>query len=379
MRILIDCSQIPQNKSGVGNYAVNLVREIALHDKVNTYFVLVQSDEAAFDEIKNEKLHIIYVKSRVFRKLLFRFLLEQFFIPYFMLTHRIHLVHSLHYSFPLITFGRKKAVTLADMTFFLMPMNHTAFKRHYFRIFIMLAAILANRIIAISESTRQDFLKRFRGAERKVVAIPLGKPNLETQGDSHKTLAAKHPKFDLNGEYILFIGTLEPRKNLKTLILAYHRLNQKKPIGPLMVVGGRGWGYEDIFRLVSNLGLEKKVIFTGFIDDREKFNLLQRATVFVYPSLYEGFGIPVLEALSLGVPTITSNVSSMPEVAGDAALLVDPLNVCQLSAALKDLLENPSLRQKLSIKGIEQASKFNWEKTAKETIAVYGEALKCVQ
>jgi glycosyltransferase involved in cell wall biosynthesis len=379
MRILIDCSQIPQNKSGVGNYAVNLIREIARQDTCNTYFVLIQSDECSFDEIDNENFHRIYVKSQVFRKLLFRFLLEQVFIPYFMLAHRIHLVHSLHYSFPLITFGRKTAVTLADMTFFLMPMNHTAFKRHYFRIFIRLAAILANRIIAISKSTRQDFLKRFRGTESKIVTIPLGKPNLETQGYSNKTLITKHPKFDLNGEYILFIGTLEPRKNLKTLILAYHRLNEGKPIGPLVVVGGRGWGYEDIFLLVSNLGLEKKIIFTGFIDDREKFNLLRRATVFVYPSLYEGFGIPVLEALSLGVPTITSNVSSMPEVAGDAALLVNPLDVGQLFAALKDLLGNPSLRQKLSTKGIEQASKFTWKKTAKKTIAVYREAMKYVQ
>lgn len=375
MRILIDCSQIPKNKSGVGNYAVNLIREIARNDKVNIYFVLLQSDEEAFDEIQNEKFHRIYVKSRVFRKLFFRFLLEQFFIPFFLLARRIDLVHSLHYSFPLITFGRKTVVTVPDMTYFLMPMNHTFIKRHYFRLFIMLAAIFATRIIAISQSTQRDFLNRFYDAEGKVATIPLGRPNLDIRRACNKKPGTQDSKLGLNEEYILFIGTLEPRKNLKTLIQAYHRLIQEGPVGPLVVVGGRGWGYDAIFRLISNLELEKKIIFTGFIDELEKFNLLQKATVFVYPSLYEGFGIPVLEALSLGVPTITSNVSSMPEVAGDAALLVNPFSVGELTNALKELLTNPFLRKELYSKGIEQASKFSWEKASLATIATYKDAL----
>ncbi len=379
MRILIDCSQIPLNKSGVGNYAVNLVREIARHDRVNAYFLLVQSDENAFDDIKNKNFNRIHVNSRVFRNLFFRLLLEQFFLPYLLISRRIHVSHSLHYSFPLIRFRTKIAVTLADMTFFLMPTNHTFVKRHYFRAFILLAACLTNRIIVVSESTRRDFLKRFPGAESKVVKIPLGKPDWATGRQKDRIRAGQHSPFDLDQEYILFIGTLEPRKNLKSLILAYHRLNQTKPTGPLVVVGAKGWGYEEIFRLVSRLGIEEKVIFTGFIEDREKIMLLQKAAVFVYPSLYEGFGIPVLEALSLGVPTITSNVSSMPEVAGDAALLVDPLNEGELFDALKAILEDPSLRRDLSVKGVEQAKKFSWKKTALETIGVYQETMRAVR
>jgi glycosyltransferase involved in cell wall biosynthesis len=379
MRILIDCSQIPLNKSGVGNYAVNLVHELARHDMVNAYFLLVQSDETAFDGIKNKNFHRIQVNSRVFRKFFFRFWLEQFFLPCLFISRRIQVAHSLHYSFPLIRFRTKLSVTLADMTFFLMPMNHTFIKRHYFRAFILLAVGLANRIIVVSESTRRDFLNRFPAAKNKVTTIPLGKP--EWVGGWQKGGIRTDPDslFDLDQEYILFIGTLEPRKNLKSLVLAYHRLNQTKPIGPLVIVGAKGWGYEEIFRLVSRLGIREKVIFTGFIEDREKFMLLQKATVFVYPSFYEGFGLPVLEALAIGVPTITSNVSSMPEVAGDAALFVDPFDVQELSNALRALLENPSLRRALSAKGIEQAKKFTWKRAALETIDVYENVVRAIR
>lgn len=379
MRILIDCSQIPLNKSGVGNYAVNLVREIARRDRNNTYFLLLQSDETSFDDIQNINVHPIRVNSRIFRKLPFRFCLEQVFLPYLIVSRRVHVVHSLHYSFPLARFGTKLAVTLADMTFFLMPMNHTFLKRHYFRTFILLAACLADRIIVVSNSTRRDFLKRFPGAGQKVATIPLGKPDSTIGCEGHSVFAGQPTPFDLDQEYILFIGTLEPRKNVKSLISAYHRLNQTRPLGPLVVVGAKGWGYDETFQLVSRLGIGEKVIFTGFIDDREKFALLQNATVFVYPSFYEGFGIPVLEALSLGVPTIASNVSSMPEVAGDAALLVDPRNVEELANALKTLLENPSLRRAMSVKGIEQANQFTWERTALATIGAYNDAARAVQ
>ena len=376
MRILIDCSQIPLNKSGVGNYAVNLVREIARHDRINTYFLLLQSDETAFDDIQNANVFRIRVSSRVFRKLPFRLCLEQVFLPYLIVSLRVHVVHSLHYSFPLIRFRTKLTVTLADMTFFLMPKNHTFLKRHYFRMFILLAAGLADRIIVVSNSTRRDFLKRFPAAKNKVATIPLGKPALPVIRGASKVFAGQPAPFNTEQEYILFIGTLEPRKNVNSLISAYHRLNQTKPRGPLVIVGAKGWDYEETFQLVFRLGVGEKVIFTGFIDDCEKFALLQNATVFVYPSFYEGFGIPVLEALSLGVPTIASNVSSMPEVAGDAALLVDPRNVEELANALNTLLENPSLRRDMSIKGIEQAGKFNWERTARETIGVYNNAVQ---
>jgi glycosyltransferase involved in cell wall biosynthesis len=379
MRVLIDATQIPLNKSGVGNYAVHLIREIARVENNDTFFVLVQSDENCFDDLASGHFHRIPVRNRIFRKLVFRFFLEQFFIPIFMFARRIDLVHSLHYSFPLITLGRKKAVTVPDMTFFLMPENHTVIKRLYFRAFIALAAVFADKVIAISENTRRDFLKRFHAEEDDVAAIPLGRPDTSMLGDGIQAPFNVHQKFGLMGEYLLFIGTLEPRKNLKTLILAYHRLHVEKPLCPLVVVGGKGWGYMETFQLVSRLGLKEKVLFTGFVDEVEKFQLLRRATVFVYPSFYEGFGIPVLEALAFGVPTITSNVSSMPEVAGEAALLVDPHNVSELAGALKKLLENRWLRQELSSKGIEQAKKFSWQATAKDTVAVYAETIGCVR
>lgn len=173
--------------------------------------------------------------------------------------------------------------------------------------------------------------------------------------------------------YVLTVGTLEPRKNQIRLVEAFHLMRQRgaAPNLKLVLAGRKGWLYEDLFRRVEELGLTKDVIFTGIVPDKDLPALMNGALMFVYPSLYEGFGLPVLEAMACGVPVITSNRSSLPEVVGDAGLLVDPENESALAEALIVILSNQARRQKMSRRGISQAARFSWEEAARQTLKVY--------
>ena len=161
------------------------------------------------------------------------------------------------------------------------------------------------------------------------------------------------------------------RKNIKNLILAFEKINRDNHNYQLVIVGKRGWHCNDVFDLAKKLSLNGKVLFTGFIDEEEKPYLLNGSKAFIYPSIYEGFGLPVLESLACGVPTITSNVSSLPEIAGDAALLIDPTNSDELYSNIKKLLTDPDLCKELKRKSLIQAQNFSWKKTAQWTIDIY--------
>jgi glycosyltransferase involved in cell wall biosynthesis len=177
---------------------------------------------------------------------------------------------------------------------------------------------------------------------------------------------------------ILYVGTLEPRKNLVTLLEAYARCrgetSPESPWPPLVLAGGKGWGYEAIFAAVERLGLSEAVLLPGFVPHGELPLWYSAADIFVYPSLYEGFGLPVLEALACGTPVITSNVSSLPEVAGEAGLLVDPTDAEALAEALRQVWRDADLRQEMRTRGLAQAARFSLAALARQTMTVYQEA-----
>jgi glycosyltransferase involved in cell wall biosynthesis len=183
-------------------------------------------------------------------------------------------------------------------------------------------------------------------------------------------IEAVKARYGIAGDYALFVGTLQPRKNLIRLIEAFS--NFRFPISDfrLVIAGKKGWLYQEIFRWVEELGLEKKVVFTGYVPEGDLPVLLSGARLFVFPSLYEGFGLPVLEAMACGTPVVCSNASSLPEVAGDAAVLVDPQDVEGLAAAMERVLGDEELRAELIVRGFEQARKFSWERCARETLDV---------
>ena len=369
MNVLIDFSQISKQKAGVGVYGLNLIQNL-LKTKSLSYFILVQDDDSSLDAYASDWVILVKVDALKFRRLFYRLFLEQLYIPYLVFKHKIDIVHSLHYSFPIFT-KAKKVVTVCDMIFFKYPELHLKSKVLYFRLFIWLTTIFADKVICISKSTEIDYIEKFNTNPSLTTVIELGKDKIFQPNINVIEIKNVLNKYSIRDDYILFIGTIEPRKNLANIILAFSRLVDQFDALKLVIVGKKGWHYDSVFLLVTKLNLENKVIFTGFIDEIDKPVLLVGAKLFVYPSFYEGFGIPVLEALACGTPTITSNISSMPEVAGDAAILVNPNNIDEIYSSMIRLLTDQKLSDELRIKGPMQASKFNWIETAEQTVTTY--------
>jgi glycosyltransferase involved in cell wall biosynthesis len=375
MKVLIDCTQIARKKAGVGVYAFNMIRELIRVCPSPDWhlYLLVQDDDSDLLGKQHANVTVIPVRSKLFRILPLRFLLEQIYIPY--LSHKlgVDVVHSLHYSFPLFPMRAKKVVSIHDMTVFLMPEMHVLIKKYYFRFFIRASARRNDDIslIFVSRSALDDYRELFPYAKTNNHVVLLGRSTkFHPELDPEQVARAQH-RYGIVAPYLLFVGTIEPRKNLVRLVQAFSDLSVVSPESTLIIAGMKGWQYEDLFALVKQRGLEEKVRFLGFIDEAEKPFLIKGAQVFVYPSLYEGFGIPVLEALSCGTPTLTSNISAMPEVAGDAAVLVDPKNLDDIRRGLQLLMTDASLRATLAQRSVKRAGMFDWRKTASQTRDVY--------
>jgi glycosyltransferase involved in cell wall biosynthesis len=371
MKVLIDCTQITSRKAGVGVYALNLVEGLLKHqsDKLEVW-LLVQDDDPDFLLLQH-RINVIQVPARIFRILPLRLILEQIYIPWLARKHKIDILHSLHYSFPLLRTRARRIVTIHDLTSFVMPEVHTRVKLVYFHFFIRAANRLADALIFVSKATESDWVRYFPNTSRTRFVVPLGKAPIYSPDLPVDKIDQVLERYKLARPYILYIGTIEPRKNLTRLVTAFALLAQSFPMHILVIAGMKGWMYEELFEAVMKLRLDSRVSFTGFVAEEDKPYLIAGAEAFVYPSLYEGFGIPVLEAIACGTPTLTSNRSSLPEVAGDAALLIDPENVEDIAFHLEQLLNDSELRDSLREKSIVQAALFNWARTAEETIRVY--------
>lgn len=379
MNILIDYTQIPLHRVGVGNYAYNTVQQLALIDQENQYYIVVQDDDDSLEEIVSGRMQLIKVKHSLFRKFPLRILLEQLYLPYLIAKHRIDIVHSLHFSFPLLRLRAKNVITFHDMTFFLPLGVDLKLKVYYFRLFIYLSFWLRAKLICVSETTREDLLKFRKLPESRLAVAPLGKSERFHTGYAPEEIAAVKAKYGITTPYFLFIGTIEPRKNLIRLINAFHTFHQHQPTHTLVITGKGGWGfaehYKEVLDLVAGHGIADRVIFTGYISEAEKPLLISGCDVFTFPSIYEGFGIPIVEAMACGVPVITSNVSSMPEVGGDAAMYVDPLSEAQILQSLFDLAGNTVLKKEMIAKGLVQAARYTWRITAEKTLQCYRDTL----
>lgn len=372
MNVLIDFSQIPKNKVGVGVYAQNLIRHLSMIDRNNKYVLIVQDDDDCLDDLISRNISLIRLNHRIFRRFVFRMVMEQVLIPIIIKLKRIDVVHSLHYSFPFLSFKAHVVVTIHDMTFFLYPNYHLRAKQIYFRFFIKRLVKRADAIIAVSKSTKRDFLRLMKASPEKVAVIPLGRPSeAERCAIGRSDSSSVISKLGVNLPYILYVGTLEPRKNIQRLINVFKRLTEHWPQGHLVIAGAKGWSYAPIFDAVKQHQLQSRVFFLGFISDFEKYCLMAKSDVFVYPSLYEGFGLPVLEAMSMGTATITSNRSSMPEVAGQAAVLIDPEDEFQLHNGLTALLSDRKFREDIGRRGQRRSAQFRWRQTAQLTLDLY--------
>jgi glycosyltransferase involved in cell wall biosynthesis len=227
----------------------------------------------------------------------------------------------------------------------------------------------ADWILADSESTRQDLIELIGAPEdRTTVIYPGVEPRFGRVAD-RETLARAREKYGLPGRFILSLGTVQPRKNYVGLIRAFAHLAPKDT--KLVIVGGKGWLYQEIYACVEDLNLQDRVLFAGFVDDVDLPAVYNLAEVFCLPSLYEGFGIPPLEAMACGVPVITADNSSLPEVVGDAGILVDAYDQDALVDALDQLLTDPATRAELTSRGLSRAAQFTWAKAAQQLLATY--------
>ena len=282
---------------------------------------------------------------------------DALFVP----AHVLPLVHP-----------RASLVTVHDLGYLHFPKAHPWRQRLYLDLSTRWNACAAAHLLADSEATKADLVARYSTPPEKITVVYPGHDETLVPVRDLATVEAVKARYGITGDYFLYLGTLQPRKNLSRLIAAFATLQPEtlKPGTVLALAGKRGWLYKNLFAQVRRLGLEGHVLFPGYVPDEDKAALLSGALAFVFPSLYEGFGLPVLEAQTCGCPVITSATSSLPEVAGDAALLVDPGDTAAIAAQMQRVATDSALRAALAERGFANVRRFSWVACARSVLSI---------
>jgi glycosyltransferase involved in cell wall biosynthesis len=372
-RIGLDATALPPQPAGAGNYTINLIRSLAVLDTDFEFTIFsYQSGSELIKTDNNMSLNWVILPDKSPPR---RLVWEQTGLPGLVQKTALDLLHSPHYTRP-VALGCASVVTFHDMTFFLYPRYHTLFKRLYFPFAMRNSARSADALIAVSENTKKDILQHLNVPDSKIHVVYHGVDERFSPLYDKEQLNSISLKYNLPEDFILYVGVVEPRKNLIALLNAFRNLNKTNKNLRLVIVGQTGWGYDKVMELVETPELKGTVLLTGYIPPDELPAIYNLAKIFVYPSIYEGFGLPVLEALACGTPTITTSVSALPEIIGDAGVLVPPDNDQALLDAMQTLLENDSEQNRLSKKGVQRAAFFTWERAARETCKVYQQVLE---
>lgn len=299
-----------------------------------------------------------------------RILWEQMFLPVIAARERLDVLHGLGFAVPIAS-SIPRVVTVHDLSFLLFPDNFRPFNRFYLSRITALSCRASRRVIAVSAATAAD-LSRLLGVDAgKIDVIYNGIDNV-FQPLPPEQVAAHRQQAGWPEQFILTVSTLEPRKNHLTLLDAYARYRRMsaQPL-PLIIAGGKGWYWQEIFQRLMALQLQSHVHFLGFVAAEDLPWLYNAATLFVFPSRYEGFGMPLAEAMACGAPAITSTASSLPEVAGPAAVLVSPDDSEALAIALFEILNNPARQTDMRQAGLEHVAQFRWPRTVSSVLQVY--------
>ncbi len=373
MRIAINAHLLAQEegyrRAGVSRYIYNLLIHVLREDPEGDYTVFLNNRCALSLSVSERRSRLPTDRPWV------RILWEQFLQPMELAAHHVDLLHSPVNIQPVLLPCRG-VVTVTDLSFMIFPQAFLGGQRFYQTLFTRLSVRRASRVVAISASTAQDLARFFAVPADRISIIYPGVDAAYGPIREQAGMAGFRRLHGLPERFILFVGTLEPRKNLLTLLEAYGEFKRRTARQyKLVLAGGKGWLYQSLFAAVEQLGLQDDVILPGFIPEGELPLWYNAAEVFVYPSLYEGFGLPPLEAMACGTPVIVSNASSLPEVVGDAAVLVDPHNVDEWVAALCRLCDDADMRAELCSRGLERAREFSWTRMAQETVRVYREVL----
>ncbi|MAG36713.1 MAG: glycosyl transferase family 1 [Dehalococcoidia bacterium] len=359
------------HNAGISRYIGQLLTH--LRPKTRHDFVVFANEQLRhWDGLNEEHMELLASTWPTSRPAV-RMLWEQLVLPWAAWRHRLDVLHCPLNVLPLAA-TVPCVVTVHDLSFERFPGRFHPVKQRYLAAFTRLSARRAGHILTDSASTRDD-ITRFYGVptERMSVVYPGVDADFAPIRDAH-VLEEFRRRYGLEGPYILYLGTLEPRKNVDRLVRSFAALVAEG--GPrfrhrLVLVGGKGWDYQAIFRAIEEEGIADRVLAPGYVPRAEQPLWYNAADLFVYPSEFEGFGFPVLEAMACGVPVITTRASSLPEVVGDAGHLVPPSDEAALTAAMADLLSRPEEVEALGAAGIIQAAHFTWERAAAACLAVY--------
>lgn len=368
---MIDARSMDKRQSGVGSYVTHLIQGLKTANKKHRYALMVTSRQAAAlpDYFKEFEIYTVPFSSE---NHVMGDPWEFILLPRLLRNNAIDIFHGPAFMAPPFHKGFQSVATIHDLVAFHHPHTIPMKYAFYMRFLIKLMIRRAGGIITDSEFIRNEIIKMFHVDEKKVFAIPIAASEMFKPTEDKSRIEKLKELYGINKRYFLHVGNIEPRKNLTNLFRACDRVWER--LGQdfqLVVVGKKGWLYRGIFDTLRETKCAHDVIFTGYVREEDIPALYSGADFFIFPSIYEGFGLPILEAMRCGTPVITSNVSSMPEVAGDAALYVDPSKPEDIAEKILELVYNKTLREKMREKGFLQAAKFSWEKTARKILNVY--------
>jgi glycosyltransferase involved in cell wall biosynthesis len=377
MRIAIDGIPLAEPKTGIGHYTFELARGLAAlapeHDFELVAHVPIQTEiDAAFDADRPLPANLRAVHAPV------NSLSRRWWtigLPLYVQRRGVILFHGTNYKIPLWNRCRT-IVTIHDLSLLLHSHTHQEELVRRARLRLPATARMASKIITDSESVKREICEHLRIRPEKIAVVPLA-PRRAFRPVAEAEAASARRRLGVEDDFLLFVGTVEPRKNLLTLVRAFDELTRRTSLRPQLVIAGKkGWLTEELYALVEQSGLSPRILFTGYISDEDLAALYSSCRVCAYPSLYEGFGLPPLEAMSCGAPVITSRIPVIMETVGDAARLVEPTDVRELADCIHGLLTSEAERRRLSAEGIAHASRFTWERTARLTLDVYDEVLQ---
>lgn len=367
MKIGLISERLNRPLTGVGTYTQHLIRELSMICPQDEIYLIDYRDYEMFKDLN--KIIIAPSVKYLPKKSYFWHFYSQFRLR--RNNFDLDIIHSPENATLFVKLkNQKKIITVHDIIAHLFPELGITGVRYKFLLSRTLKT--ADKIIAVSNSTKKDLINYFNIPEEKIRVIS------EAADEKFKPLNQEEVneikrKYDLQFPFILYVGNLAKHKNIPALIEAFYKVKKKGIQHKLVITGMKRWKYKEIFETIDKLNLQNDVVFTGYVSDEDLPALYNAADLFVYPSLYEGFGLPPLEAMACGAPVITSNTSSLPEVVGNAGIMVDPHDVGALADAMYEVLTNDGLKEDMVKRELKRAKMFSWEKCARETIEVYEE------
>lgn len=374
MAIYIDVTAAVHQRAGLARYARTLAQTLASHHSQERDFRLFYASAGAGGApIGLEGLPVRTTRAGIRPWRLAVWLGQRFGVGFDRLLPDAELFHATEHL--LMPLRRIPTVfTVHDLIYRLFPSYHKRLNYWYLNVAMPLFVKRADALIAISESSKRDLMRIYGvPGDRITVVYEAASPGFYPA--TAEAVAEAKSRYGLPQRYLLALGTIEPRKNLMRLVDALRLLRQKDPELCLVIVGSTGWLYQDFFQHLEKLDDPRAVLLSGYVPDSDLPAVITGAAAYVLASLYEGFGLPILEAMACGTPVVCSNTSSMPELAGDAACYFDPHDTSGMTAAIANVLDNRQLREEMRQRGFKQAGLFSWQRTAEETLAVYDRVL----